>query len=284
MKHPVCLGYQVATPDVKVFPKLTCLCGDPLENIRFLREIGYDAVEFMTTDPTKLDPAFYRELLAENQMRAAMVCTGEVFGTLGLSFTDPDPERYRMAVNRIKELIDFAAVLGTNINIGRARGHLREENGLDNSQALDAFHEICAYAKPLNVEILIEPVEKPHTNWIHTAEDGAALKKALGEENFNLMLDYSAMCYSESSVKEAARLFAGTIVGDIHLTEQDRHYPGYHDANPFRDFIAQCAAAGYVGPYVIEVYPIPDQQQAAIRSFETIAPILKDIYGWKQKE
>lgn len=153
---------------------------------------------------------------------------------------------------------------------------------MDNSQALAAFHEICSYAAPLDVDVLIEPVEKPYANWIQTAADGAALKQILAEENFNMMLDYSAMCSAESSTEEAIRQFAGKIVLHIHLSEQDRYYPGHYGTEHFRTFISQCAKAGYAAPFVVEAYPIPDQRTAAVKSFEALAPILKDVYGWER--
>ncbi|MDR0852653.1 MAG: sugar phosphate isomerase/epimerase [Clostridiales Family XIII bacterium] len=281
MRHPVCLGYQIATPEVSYSADLTCLYGDVEQNIKLLKEIGYDAVEFMSVDPKQLNAEAYLKILNQNHMRAVMVCTGEVAGTLGLTFLDSDEQIRRRAINRVKEIIDFAAILGANVNIGRVRGMLDPKNGLDDTPAINAFREVSAYAIRKNVDILIEPIEKPDENYINTIADGVKVKNALDQENFKVMMDYSAMCFEEDSIADAVERFAAADVAHIHLSEKERDYPGYLDIKPFESFIAQLAKTGYTGPFVLEVYSIPDQKTAAEKSFEAIAPILEQHYGWR---
>lgn len=281
MKHPVCLGYQIATPEVAYSPDLTCLWGELEPNVRLLAEIGYDAVEFMTLDPSRLDPSAINALLEKYHMRTAMVCTGELFGTLGLSFLDPDPEIRRQAAARTRQIIDFAAALKANINIGRLRGSMRppEKENLDGLVQL--LKELADYAAQRDVVIFLEPIEKAEINFIHTIADGAQLCALVGSPYFKVMMDCCAMYFEESSLEEAVRLYTKDWVGHVHLTENDRYYPGHSGSIPFKEFVGWLKAAGYTGPFVIEVLPLPDAETSARLSYQTMAPILEELYDWR---
>ena len=87
-----------------------------------LAALGYDGVELMTLNPSKLDWAEVKAEAEKNNLSVVLVCTGEIFGQLGLSYTNPDESIRKEAISRSKEIIDFASYLGANINIGRVRG------------------------------------------------------------------------------------------------------------------------------------------------------------------
>ena len=50
-----------------------------------LGALGYDGVELMTLNPGKLDWREVKETAEENNLSVVLVCTGEIFGQLGLS-------------------------------------------------------------------------------------------------------------------------------------------------------------------------------------------------------
>ena len=76
----------------------------------------------MTLNPGKLDWREVKETAGENNLSVVLVCTGEIFGQLGLSYTHPHRSLRREAVERTKEIIDFAGYLGANVNIGGYAG------------------------------------------------------------------------------------------------------------------------------------------------------------------
>ena len=115
------LCYQVATPDVAIADSVTAYQG-PLEKSFYdLASFGYDGVELMTLNPSKLEWDFVRKEAEKNKLAVALVCTGEIFGQLGLSYTSSREEIRKEAIRRTKEIIDFASALNANINIGRIR-------------------------------------------------------------------------------------------------------------------------------------------------------------------
>ena len=116
------LCYQVATPDVAIADSVTAYQGPLEKSFSDLAKLGYQGVELMTLNPSELDWEFVKKEAEKNGLKVVLVCTGEIFGQLGLSYTNPDPEKRKEAIRRSKEIIDFAAYLGANINIGRIRG------------------------------------------------------------------------------------------------------------------------------------------------------------------
>ena len=105
------LCYQVATRDVEIAPSVTAYQGSFEESIKRLSELGYDGVELMTLDPGKLDWDDVKNTVEKHGLSVALVCTGEVFGQLGISFTDPEEKTRKNAIKRVCEIIDFAGFL-----------------------------------------------------------------------------------------------------------------------------------------------------------------------------
>ena len=81
------LCYQAATPDVAIADSVTAYQGSLTKTFGDLGALGYDGVELMTLNPGKLDWREVKETAEENNLSVVLVCTGEIFGQLGLSYT-----------------------------------------------------------------------------------------------------------------------------------------------------------------------------------------------------
>ena len=153
------LCYQVATPDVAIADSVTAYQGPLEKSFSDLAKLGYQGVELMTLNPSELDWEFVKKEAEKNGLKVVLVCTGEIFGQLGLSYTNPDPEKRKEAIRRSKEIIDFAAYLGANINIGRIRGQYCSELTKEQTEelAIAAFRELAektnfAFESPEDLE------------------------------------------------------------------------------------------------------------------------------------
>lgn len=280
MRHPVCLGYQVATPEVEVGPAATALSGPLDESLALLAETGYDAVELICVDPSRLDWAGVRGLVGRHGLRVVNVCTGDVYGKLGLSMTDPDLVVRDACMARLEQIVDFAAHLGANVNIGRVRGLLGDDPVMRHELMVSGLRRLCDHALVRDVDVFLEPIERAETDNVHTVADGEALVGEVARENLATMMDTCAMVLEEADLYACAAELGGRV-RYVHLTEVERSYPGSTGSVDFRDFVERLAQAGYVGPFSIEVEQWPDPRTAVERSFACVAPILRDIYGWE---
>ncbi|MFR5732746.1 MAG: hypothetical protein ACLUD2_13145 [Clostridium sp.] len=113
------LCYQVATPDVAIADSVTAYQGPLEKSFSDLAKLGYQGVELMTLNPSELDWEFVKCEAEKNGLKVVLVCTGEIFGQLGLSYTNPDRRTGKRQFAEVRRSLTFAAYLGANINIGR---------------------------------------------------------------------------------------------------------------------------------------------------------------------
>lgn len=275
--------YQVATPDVEVSKKVTAYQGPLERSLERLQAIGYDGAEFMTVDPKRLNWEEVKSILNQTNMAATLVCTGEIFGQMGLSFTDPDAGVREEALSRLEDIIDFAGAIGANINIGRVRGRYHDDIMPEQTEewAVEACQRLSDYGKEKNTYIALEEVCFEETNFLNSLEQAMTFIKRIGRSNFKLMMDVFHMHIEEKSMEDSLRRYAGETI-NIHLTDSNRRYPGQGGLN-FDSIIRTCAESGYEGPFCTEIFQYPDMETAAVKSYEYLAPLFEKYYGRKSR-
>lgn len=273
------LCYQVATPDVRVDESVTAYQGPLEKSLRELSELGYQGVEFMTLNPKELHWEEVKALLEKYKLKAVLVCTGEIFGQLKLSYTHPEEAVRQEAVERTKEIMDFASFLGADINIGRIRGQYCKELTKEQTEAyaVEAFQEISRYGEEKNVRIALETVTIMQTNFINTLEEGLSMVKRVDRDNFKLMLDIFHLNLEEKNLYEAIRNYSPYNI-HVHLADNNRRYPG-HCGLDFDKIIATFKECGYEGNFSTEIFQIPSQEKAAEGAIAHLMPILTNYYA-----
>lgn len=273
------LCYQVATPDVAIADSVTAYQGPLERSFRDLAALGYDGVELMTLNPSDLDWDFVRKEAEKNKLAVTLVCTGEIFGQLGLSYTHPDEGIRKEAIRRTKEIIDFASVLGANINIGRIRGQYCKELSKEQTEtyAVEAFKELGEYSGRKNTHIALETVTIMQTNFINTLQEAVEIIKAVDNPYFNLMMDVFHLNLEEKDLYQAIRQNSPYNI-HVHLADNNRRYPGHCGLN-FEKILSTFQECGYTGDFCTEIFQIPNQMEAARASIAHLRPILDKVYG-----
>ena len=277
------LCYQVATPDVAIADSVTAYQGSLDKSFGDLGRLGYDGVELMTLDPGKLDWQEVKEKAKKNGLSIVLVCTGEIFGQLGLSYTDPKEEVRREAIRRSKEIIDFAGFLGANVNIGRIRGQYCRELPREETERLaaEAFGELADHAFPRNVKLALETVTIMQTNFINTLAEGAAMADRVGRSNFRLMMDVFHLNLEEKNLYEAIRRYSHYNI-HVHLADNNRRYPGQCGLD-FEKILTIFRECGYNGNFCTEIFQLPSMEEAARAAIAHLRPIADKVYGGRQE-
>jgi sugar phosphate isomerase/epimerase len=94
------------------------------QSMRKAAEMGYDGVELALRHPDEIDRATLRTWLTETGLEVSCVSTGQVFASLGVSLTDPDPKARMTSKEMFAQFIDLASEFGQKVNIGRIRGEI----------------------------------------------------------------------------------------------------------------------------------------------------------------
>jgi len=242
------------------------------ENISRIKELGYDGVELAVRNPDRIDLEWLKSFLEDHDLVVPAIGTGQLLSEEGLSFTDPDIEIRRRAIDRVKLHIHMARELNACVIIGLVRGQTGEEaTGVLREQWLiEAFTE-CA-SEDRSVKLVIEPINRYETNIINTVKSGLDFLEKAGMDNIGLLLDTFHMNIEEPSVAESI-LLAGNRCFHFHVADSNRWYPGAGHID-FREVIKALIEINYNGFITAEMLPLPDPETAARKTVEYMRKLI----------
>lgn len=267
------LGIAIAPADAP--PSTFVVFRDDLKrSIERAADLGYDGVELALRDASQVDVAALQKWLGAAGMEVPCISSGQVFAADHLYFTHPDEEIRRAAVARISGLIVLAAELGAKVNIGRVRGFVHDGDTpqLARSRYMSCLERCAAVAEPLNVEVIVEPVNRYEINFLNTCGEVLETIRASGRSCLKLMPDVFHMNIEESSFREAFE--AGReLVAYVHVADNNRLAPGWGQLR-FEEIFQILTDIGYDGYITAEILPKPDPVSAAKQAAKYLAGML----------
>jgi len=259
MKLAIVLSTQPAKFEAATFK------GNLEKNLAYISSLGYHGAELAIREPNKIDLDEIERLTKSFNLEVPAIGTGQAWGEEGLSFTDPDPDVRRAAINRVKEHIPVASRFNAVIIIGLLRGKVKP--GVEHTQAMawliEALRECSQAASKKNVCLALEPINRYETTLINNVAEGLALVEDVSADNFGLLLDTFHMNIEESIMLCQDRIF------HFHVADSNRWYPGGGHLD-FRSIINTLFKTGYKGYISGEFIPKPDVETAAIENINTL--------------
>jgi sugar phosphate isomerase/epimerase len=244
--------------------------GDLASNLAKIAAWGYDGVELAIRDPRLVDGDELLRAVSSHGLQIPAIGTGQAWGEEGLSFTDPDPDVRRAAIERCKSHVPFAARAGAAIIIGLLRGIVRP--GVDHARAMDwlveALQECCAAARPHGVRIALEPICRYETTLINNLSQGLDLLQRVGADNMGLMPDTFHMNIEEPVIEDSIRA-CGDRITHFHVADSNRWYAGAGHLE-LVSILSTLLATGYQGYISGEWMPLPDGDTSAQRGIATL--------------
>ncbi len=128
------------------------------------------------------------------------------------------------------------------------------------------LQELSDYARPRQVRIILEPINRKEASYIHSTQDGIDLVQRVNRVNFGLMLDTYHM-YLEDTDMIASLYAAAPYCWHLHISDSNRRYPGSGEIH-FERVIAALQDLSYSGYLGTEIQPWPDPDSAARLSIE----------------
>lgn len=236
-------------------------------------ELGYNGVELALKEASEINPSLLDALLKKTGLTVSCISTGQVFAETGLMFTDPDHKRCEKLKGIFKSMIDLAEKYGQMVNIGRVRGRI-ENDGKGNSESrfVEMVRELCVYAQPKGVNLILEPVNRYEINFINSVEEGVQLLEKADQPNLRLMPDVFHMNIEDRAIGPELRRHI-KHVSYIHLADSNRMAPGWGHTD-FYDIFTELKAADYSGWLSVEILPLPDAYSASRQAIEFLSPFI----------
>jgi len=272
------LAFTVATPDTHD-ATMAAFRGDGLDHaFCTLSELGYSGAELMVRHPAELDAGEIERLAAKYEIAIPAVSTGQLRKEDGLALNALDAALRAETVRRTREVVDFAARFGAQVNIGSLRGQMPSA-GRERAAAIDAVRasvaELLEYAAPRGVALAIEPQSRYISNWLNTVSETMQFARSFPGMQLHIVFDVYHAMLEESSV--AAAMIAGRErISWVQLSDSDRGAPGGGQMN-FGEHIRVLHALCYDGYLSVECNPFPDAETAARRSAAHLKPLLAQI-------
>ncbi len=245
------------------------------ESIKKAAKLGYDGVELALKNAQEVNPTQLNQWLKESNMQVSCISTGQVFAESGLMFTESNLEKRKQIRQIFKDFIDLAVDFGQMVNIGRVRGQIGNQNPQKAEQFfIDMARDLCEYALPKNVQLILEPVNRYEIDFINSIEQGVDLMKKVDMPNMKLMPDVFHMNIEDKTIGgELAKYI--DYIAYIHFADSNRLAPGQGHTD-FEDIMTNLTSVNYNGWVSVEILPKPDPETAARQAAEYLIPMIKN--------
>src|SRR4051794_39137124 len=120
----------------------------------------------------------------------------------------------------------------------------------DDAVLLDGLRRLAAHAESQGVSVLLEPLNRYEDHMVNTLARGIELVQAVGSPALRMLADTYHMNIEEDDPPAALRA-AAPWLGEVHLSDSNRHQPGTGHV-PFADVLATLHDAGFDGLLAIE--------------------------------
>jgi sugar phosphate isomerase/epimerase len=219
---------------------------------RLARELGFDGLELRDSGSARGE-----ELAAA---RAAGIATPTVCPEVSAFIGDFDADRRAAALDRLEDQLDGLAAAGGEALITPAAWGMfsrrlppftppRSEEE-DREVLLSSLTRLARRAEANGVVVLLEPLNRYEDHMVNTLAQAWALCEAVGSPAVRLLADTYHMNIEEDDPCAALRV-AAPWLGEVHVSDSNRHQPGTGHV-PFGDIVATLRDAGFDGVLGLE--------------------------------
>jgi D-psicose/D-tagatose/L-ribulose 3-epimerase len=218
-----------------------------LRNVDAARAAGFDYVELSTSEIAALSDDDFEQAAARIQQAGIPVPATNLFLPATRKVTGPAIDRGQQMAYVSKAFARLAR-LGTQIVVFGSGGARQIPDGFPKAQAFQQLVEfgrrIAPEARARGITIAVEPLRHEETNIINSAAEGLSLVNAIGDPNFQLMIDF----YHLASEKEdpAVIVRAGSHIRHLHTANPNgRVFPRTWEEYEYAPFFAALRELGY---------------------------------------
>lgn len=272
-------NYSVSSADMAPRTAPLLLLGTPEENIKKAAQLGYDAIEVHTREDADWNIDAIKETMKQYNIGISAIVTGRLNTEGRCDLISDEPYITDACVKGMKQYIELASALDTDLILGWARGNVPAGGNREKymSRLAKNLKTLDNYAGKFETKIMIEVINRYEINTFTTADELMTFLETYDLQNCYAHLDAFHMGIDERSPYEAIRRCKGRL-GYFHLADNSRKYPGSGQFD-FKKILETLEETGYHGYLSVECLPWPDPMRAA----ENALTFMKEIQEIKHK-
>jgi sugar phosphate isomerase/epimerase len=217
---------------------------------------GYDCMELIVGDffvPGESDSVFMENLKMMKRLDAKIISCMQ-FIPAYLKMTGPEARHDEIMVwtETTFRRSQMAGIPYIVLGSGDARN---VPDGFDRQVATQQIIDLCKRMAPIaqkyGIILLVEPLAKRYSNFIHTLAEGAAIVKAVNHPNVQLLCDIHHMLLEDDPAEEILKY--GEYIRHCHIAEKTyRTAPGTL-RDDFRPYFQALKKINYQGCISVEI-------------------------------
>ena len=241
------IGLLSATDSSAQRPSIQVGYCTSLRNIEAAKAAGFDYVELSTSEIAGLSDADFEQAVTRIKATGLPVPATNLFLPAALKVTGAEIDRDQQMAY-VKKAFDRLARVGTEIVVFGSGGARRVPDGFPKDQAfqqlVDFGRRIAPEARARGITIAVEPLRREETNIINSAAEGLTLVNAIGDVNFQLMIDFYHLASEKEDPAIVAR--ARDHIRHLHVANPTgRVFPRKWDEYDYAPFFTALKAIGY---------------------------------------
>ena len=248
-------------------------------DLKKIAESGYKGIELSIGDIKDIDWKKFDYELNRNNLELITIATGLIRVIDKVSLIDGDNESRNKAISRLINMINHISGYRSsskNILIGYVKGTLSNENKLHKKQLNILKNSLCILleeAEKKKVNIVLEIINHNDSNFLYNIESGIDFVSGFKSEFLKLAIDTYHMSIDEKNIVDSIKT-AGNNIGYVHLSDDDRGYPGSGNIN-FIEIVDALKIIGYKGYLTLEYNTSDEKYLSLAKGYRNINEYLK---------
>jgi sugar phosphate isomerase/epimerase len=218
-----------------------------VKNIAAAKAAGFDYIEVGTSEIAAMPDADFDRALQNAKQVGLPVPAANTFLPATLKVTGPATDAEQQLAY-VRKALDRVSKLGVQVVVFGSGGARRVPDGFSKD---DAFKQLVAFGKRVapeararGITIAVEPLRKEETNIINSAAEGLALVEAIGDPNFQLMIDFFHLASEHEDPAIVSR--AKDHLRHLHMANPTgRVFPLAWEEFDYGPFFTQLRQVGY---------------------------------------
>lgn len=232
-------------------------------NMKHIKSLGYDGVDLFLKDPRSDETKKTIELLEQYDLGISVILPAALTME-NLYLGDSQKDVREKAIEKMNEIIEFAHQVDTQVALGLVRGNVELNETLENfeNRFARSCEELLKVSQPLDINLLIEPINRYEINNINTVQDGLDFLEKTKLPLYFMLDTYHMNVENEDIGKMLVKGLPYTK--HIHFLDSNRLSPSMGHLD-MRYFYQQLELNGYEGYLGLESLPSPSKQVCAIQ-------------------